>query len=106
MTDAIPKAAEDSIPNKTVTIRPNDPPWITSHIRLLIRKRKLTYRKFKKSKQNHPWTKYKTLRNTVISELKKSKNTMQTRILRKAGQRTFFRRLQLKNILETFKTNF
>ena len=73
MTDAITKAAEDSIPNKTVTIRPNDPPWITSHIRLLIRKRKLTYRKFKKSKQNHHWTKYKTLRNTVISELRKSK---------------------------------
>ena len=63
MTDAITKAAEDSIPNKTVTIRPNDPPWITSHIRLLIRKRKLTYRKFKKSKQNHHWTKYKTLRS-------------------------------------------
>ena len=73
MTDAITKAAEDSIPNKTVTIRPNDPPWITSHIRLLILKRKLTYRKFKKSKQNHHWTKYKTLRNTVISELRKSK---------------------------------
>ena len=73
MTDAITKAAEDSIPNKTVTIRPNDPPWITSHIRLLIRKRKLTYRKFKKSKQNHHWTKYKTLRNTVISELRQFK---------------------------------
>ena len=44
MTDAITKAAEDSIPNKTVTSRPNDTPWITSHIRLLIRK--LTYRNF------------------------------------------------------------
>ena len=73
MTDAITKAAEDSIPHKTVTIRPNDPPWITSHIRLLIRKRKLTYRKFKNSKQNDHWIKYKTLRNTVISELRKSK---------------------------------
>ena len=73
MTDAITKAAEDSIPNKTVIIRPNDPPWITSHFRLLIRKRKLTYCKFKKSKQNHHWTKYKTLHNTVISELRKSK---------------------------------
>ena len=31
MTDAITKAAEVSIPNKTVTIRPNDPLWITSH---------------------------------------------------------------------------
>ena len=63
------------MPKKTVTIsiRPNDPPWITSHIRLLIRKHKLTYRKFKKLKQNHHWTKNKSQRNTVISELRKSK---------------------------------
>ena len=56
MTDAITKAAEDSIPNKTVTTRPNDPPWITYHIRLLIRKRKLTYHKFKKKIKNRTIT--------------------------------------------------
>ena len=36
MTDAIAKAAEDSTPNKTVTIRSNDLTWITSHTQLQI----------------------------------------------------------------------
>ena len=57
MTDAITKAAKESIPNKTVTIRPNNPLWITSHIRSLIRKHKLTYNKLKKSNQKHHLTK-------------------------------------------------
>ena len=37
------------IPNKVVTIRPGDPPWITSRIKLLIRKRKRAYRKARRT---------------------------------------------------------
>ena len=44
---AIFEAAEKSIPNKTVTIRPNDHPWITCRIKSLIRKRKCLYETLK-----------------------------------------------------------
>ena len=74
-------AASKSIPNKTVTIRPNDHPWITCFIKNLIRKRKRCYQKIKKKKKKkkkknaniHYWDKYKILRNTTINEIRKSK---------------------------------
>ena len=43
ISDAITKAAENLIPNKIITVRPDDPPWITCHIKRLIRKRKLAF---------------------------------------------------------------
>ena len=40
VADAIFNAADKSIPNKIVSIRPTDYPWITCHIKSLIRKRR------------------------------------------------------------------
>ena len=37
ISDAITKKAENSIPNKIITVRPNDPPCITCYIKRLIR---------------------------------------------------------------------
>ena len=51
IADAIFDAAEKSIANKVVNIRPNDHPWITCNIKLLIRRRRI-YNKFKKTKNN------------------------------------------------------
>ena len=45
---AIFEAAEKSIPNKTIIIRPSDHPWITCHIKSLIRKRKRLYKNIKR----------------------------------------------------------
>ena len=65
-------AAENSIPNKVVTIKPNDHPWITCHIKRLIRKRKRIYHQYKRTTNIRLWEKYKVIRNKVIIE--KSKN--------------------------------
>ncbi|MCG8046087.1 MAG: reverse transcriptase family protein, partial [Candidatus Thiodiazotropha taylori] len=73
ITDAIFDAAEKSIPNKIVTIRPNDHPWITCHIKSLIRKRRRIYNKFKKTNNQYFWNRFKTIRNTVINLTRKSK---------------------------------
>ena len=73
ISDTIIKAAEESIPNKIVTIKPDDHPWITCHIKNLIRKRKRTYRQFKKTNNMHFWTKYKQLRNKANNAVRKSK---------------------------------
>ena len=61
------------IPNKTVTIRPSDPPWITSTIKRYIRKRKRAYRKAKHTKLPSHWNKFKQLRNKVVSLIRESK---------------------------------
>ena len=75
ISDAIIKAAEISIPNKIIIVRPTDPPWITCYIKRLIRKRKLAFMQHKKTNNIHYWNKYKTLRNKVNSELRKSKQS-------------------------------
>ena len=56
LTEAIFEAAHKSIPNKIITVRPNDHPWITCHIKNIIRKRKRAYRKFKRKSNNYLWT--------------------------------------------------
>ncbi|MCG7875096.1 MAG: reverse transcriptase family protein [Candidatus Thiodiazotropha endolucinida] len=66
-------AADKSIPNNVVTIKPNEHPWITCGIKKLIRKRKRTFRQFKRTENIYYWNKYKTIRNKVVNEIKKSK---------------------------------
>ena len=73
IADCIMQANQESIPNKIVTIRPNENPWITGHIKRLIRKRKRTFKKYKKTSNMFLLEKYKTLRNRVVNEIRKSK---------------------------------
>ena len=49
LTDKMLEAVSETIPNKTITVRQNDLPWINNNIRKLIRKRD---RIRKKSKEN------------------------------------------------------
>ena len=73
INDAIFDAAEKSIPNKVVTIRPNDYPWITCYIKTLMRRRRRLYNKFKKSNSIHFWNQFKILRNKTTDLIRKSK---------------------------------
>ena len=63
----------ECIPNKTVTIRPSDPSWITTAIRKLIRKRKRAYQKAKQTDTPRLWNKFKKRRNKVIESIRQSK---------------------------------
>ena len=68
---------DSCIPNKVVTIRPSDLPWITTAIKRQIRKRKRDYRKAKLTDEDRHWVKFRIIRNKVISmihECKKSYN--------------------------------
>ena len=71
--EALDVACENSVPSKIVTIRPDEPPWITCHIKNLIRKRKRAFRKFKKTSNQSFWEKFKALRNKVVNEIRLSK---------------------------------
>ena len=48
-------------------------PWITCHIKNLIRKRKRSFRKFKRTTNPLHIEHYKTLRNKSVSDIRKSK---------------------------------
>ena len=73
ITDAIFSAAEQSIPNKTITVRPAEHPWITCKIKNHIRKRKRYYRKFKRTANVSFLEKYKDIRSKIVLEIRKSK---------------------------------
>ena len=74
ITEAIMSAAEQAIPNKVATIIPAEHPWITCHIRNIIRKRKRTHKKFKRTSNANLWEKYRIIRNKIVSLIRKSKN--------------------------------
>ena len=63
ITDSLIYAAEKSIPNKVVTIRPSESPWITSKVKRLIRKRKRLHRRLKRTNNLVYWESYKNIRN-------------------------------------------
>ena len=55
--------AKACIPNKIVTIRPNDSPWYTNELRKLKKQMMKCFRKYKKYKSNNHWEKYTELRS-------------------------------------------
>lgn len=83
MKNSIMGIAKESIPNKNITIHPSDPPWITSLIKRHIRKRKRAYRIAKNTGQASDWTKFKKLRNKVVSMIRNSKKTFYNKIAQK-----------------------
>ena len=73
ITNHLISIAKECIPNKTVRIRPSDPPWLTCYIKRYIRKRKRAYRKAKQTNSRINWNKFKKLRNKVVSLIRESK---------------------------------
>ena len=76
LIDKLLHLAEDSIPNKVITIRPTYPPWITSQIKRLIKKRKRAYRNAKRTQNPSDWYKFKQHRNKVILAIRESKQAL------------------------------
>ena len=66
---------EMCIPNKVITIRPSDPPWITTLIKRHIRKRKRAYKRAKQTNLPIHWTKFRNLRNRVTQLIRESKQS-------------------------------
>ena len=75
LTNKILHIAKECIPNRVVTIRPSDPPWITTTIKRYIRKRKRIFRKAKQTDSPHFWSKFRKIRNKVTSLIRDSKSS-------------------------------
>ena len=61
------------IPNKIVTIRPRDKPWMTSVVRKAIRKRNRLLKLYCKKKYSL-WQRYKDQRNHTTTLIRDAKN--------------------------------
>jgi hypothetical protein len=73
ITEAIIDISKISIPNRNVTIRPNDPPWFPPNLKILIRQRRRYYKKAKRTNTEHDWLQFRTLRNNIVSKINISK---------------------------------
>ena len=73
ITNHLNSLVAECIPNKIIRIRPSDPPWITTAIRKLIRKRKRAYHKARQTGTPRLWNKFKKLRNKVTESIRLSK---------------------------------
>ena len=64
-TDTLLNIAKKHIPNKVVTIRPRDKPWYNGHLRLLKRRNLRLFNKYKQSKCDESWKRFKDARKFI-----------------------------------------
>lgn len=74
ISSKILELAQLTIPNKIVTIRPSDPPWLHCEIRKMMRKRKRSYDRAKSTNNPNHWAIYRKLRNDTITLVRNAKN--------------------------------
>ena len=73
LTNEILDISSETIPNKIITVRQNDLPWLNYNIRKLIRKRDRIRREAKKNKNEHTWAIFRAIRNKVVHVLRNAK---------------------------------
>ncbi|KAK3105198.1 hypothetical protein FSP39_019583 [Pinctada imbricata] len=72
ITNCILQTATETIPNKYITVRKNDLPWINNSIRKLIRKRKRIHKLAKQTNTTENWSKFRQIRNKCIGLIRTS----------------------------------
>ena len=76
-----------AIPNKMVTIRPSAPPWLNTHVRRAIRKRKRAHKFAKRLNNEEAWRKHRVLRNESIKLLRTAKHDFKSNLANKLTTR-------------------
>ena len=77
-SDTFLNVARDCIPNKNVTIRPDDAPWYTNALRALKNKVERIHRRAKK--QPSLWPYFRQLRNKYVDDLRLSEQNYYKRL--------------------------
>ena len=73
-TSELIRLAKKNIPNKIVTIRPRDQPWMNNTIRHMSRKKNKVHRKAVRSNSENDWAKFRKIRNDYIKLIRRCKN--------------------------------
>jgi hypothetical protein len=65
--------AKQCMPNKQITVRPKDAPWINNEIRILIAEKDKIYKTARKKNTNDDWEKFRKCRNHLTSKIRERK---------------------------------
>ena len=71
--ERITALANEHVPNRLINARKTDPAWLTTHVKKLIRKKKMLYDTYKKSNNITYFEIYKRFKYLVTREIRKSK---------------------------------
>jgi hypothetical protein len=77
-TSVFMKAAKETIPNKVVTVRPDDKPWFTNHLRRLLYAKNKSHKTAKLHDTHTQWAAYREKRNKYCQEIERCKNEYET----------------------------
>ena len=72
-SNAFMKIAKRVIPNKVVTVRPNDKPWYSNKLRLKRKNMMKLYKKSKSNNSDHDLEAYKLARNDYFTSIRNAK---------------------------------
>ena len=73
VNENILSAANEAIPNRMVTVRPNDKPWFTGNLRRLLRKKHRLFKRFKSKRDTISWESFSNIRNEYKDEIELAK---------------------------------
>ena len=68
------RIAKESIPNKTVCVRPDDKPWFSNQLRKLLRNKSRLHRKAKCKNTPEAWALFRAARNDYIRNISAAKH--------------------------------
>ncbi|CAC5387236.1 unnamed protein product [Mytilus coruscus] len=83
ITHIILDAADKCIPNKIITVRKDQPPWLTNEIKKKIRKKNRIHKIAKRRNNSNDWNKFKKIRNEVTNLVRKSKEDFNNSLIKK-----------------------
>ncbi|CAC5378414.1 unnamed protein product [Mytilus coruscus] len=75
--------ASKAIPNKIITVRKTDPPWMNNYIRRTIRKRNRIYKKAKKANSPENWLQFRRSRNKTVNVIRNEKTKFYDKLIGK-----------------------
>ena len=79
-TSILLEIAAETIPNRMITVRNGDLPWISTELRKLMRKRDRLRKKAKQKNSDYYWSKFKSIRNKVVDSLRTAKRTYHSKL--------------------------
>ena len=88
-TSIVLSSANIHIPNKVVTVRPKDKPWMSGYIRLLLRRRDRAYRKYRQTNTLYYMEKWHHERRIVNREIQLAKYNYKQKVETVLSDRSF-----------------
>ena len=74
ITNIITDIADRTIPNKIITVRKDNPPWLTTKLKSAIRKKCRIHKKAKRTNSQSDWQKFRNFRNKCNKLVLNAKN--------------------------------